>query len=88
MGRFLEALRKGLQATAEGPRGDRFRVGEHNVVCSLCGNAHFIQGSAQLNTAGMTFLSLDWTNRSATTLACTECSKVEWFLKKPDRFDD
>jgi hypothetical protein len=42
-------------------------------------------GPAQLNTAGMTLLNLDWANRSATILACERCGRIEWFLQPPDR---
>jgi len=43
----------------------------------------FDKSEAQLNTAGMTFLNLEWANRSATTLICTTCSRIEWFLNEP-----
>ncbi len=43
------------------------------------------RGNVQLNTAGMTFLDLDWANRSATTLTCAECGRLQWFLQRPER---
>lgn len=35
-------------------------------------------------TAGLSFLNLDWANRSAATLACTNCGLIEWFLADPE----
>ena len=35
---------------------------------------------AQLNTAGMTFLKLDWLNKTATIFVCEDCGRLEWFL--------
>ncbi|OXN01076.1 hypothetical protein [Bifidobacterium vansinderenii] len=52
----------------------------HEIVCSQCGGRAFIKGEALLNTAGMTFLDLDFLNRSADILVCEECSHVEWFV--------
>ena len=40
----------------------------------------FDERSAQLNTMGLTFLDLDWANRSATVLVCKVCGHLEWFL--------
>jgi hypothetical protein len=44
----------------------------------------FIEGRVQLNTAGLTFLNLDWANRPAATLACVDCGRLEWFLADPE----
>ena len=84
MGRFFKAVRSGLQAMTEQPDGERFMVAEKPVACSHCAHDHFVEGRAQLNTAGMTFLNLDWANRSAATLACTRCGHIEWFLEAPE----
>ena len=43
------------------------------------GAARFWKGEAQLNTAGLTFLDLDFLNRSATVLRCVDCGHLEWF---------
>jgi hypothetical protein len=40
------------------------------------------------NTAGLTFLNLDWANRSAATLTCTACGRIEWFLADPEEMDE
>jgi len=49
------------------------------VKCSHCGSNEFYEREAQLNTAGMTFLNLDWANDSARVLVCKSCGKLEWF---------
>jgi len=33
---------------------------------------------------GNFFNRLDWANRSAATLACTACGRIEWFLSDPE----
>jgi uncharacterized protein len=84
MGRFLEAIKKGFEGVGSAPEGERFSVAAKPVTCPHCGHDRFIEGRAQLNTAGMTFLKLDWANRSAATLACTTCGRIEWFLEDPE----
>jgi hypothetical protein len=43
--------------------------------------------TAQLNTAGLSFFNLDWANRSAATLTCAMCGRIEWFLADPEEVD-
>ena len=50
------------------------------LACPHCKSASFDQRSAQLNTAGLTFLNLDWMNKSATVFRCQDCGRLEWFL--------
>jgi predicted nucleic-acid-binding Zn-ribbon protein len=54
------------------------------IVCPHCGNKQFDQGTALLNTPGMTFFGLDWANRTATILGCKQCGRIEWYLRQPD----
>ena len=49
------------------------------LTCPICGNNNFDESQAMLNTAGMTFLKLDWLNTSATTYTCTHCKHILWF---------
>ena len=56
-------------------------VAGRQVTCSHCGCTEFEQSHAQLNTAGLTFLDLDWANRSATIYICKNCGHIEWFLQ-------
>ncbi len=48
--------------------------------CHTCKNDLFWKREAQLNTAVATFFNLDWANKSATCLVCSECSYIHWFL--------
>ncbi|MBX3173970.1 MAG: hypothetical protein KF709_06125 [Gemmatimonadaceae bacterium] len=84
MKKFFSALAAGAKAMTEGPTGEQFEVACRPVRCAHCGGEHFVEGRAQLNTAGMSFLNLDWANRSAATLACVGCGRVEWFLADPE----
>ena len=88
MGKFFSAVRRGIQAMGETPQGDRYTVAGRPVSCLHCHHDHFVEGRAQLNTAGMTYLNLDWANRSAATLTCTECGRIEWFLADPEELPD
>ncbi len=88
MGRFGRAFKRAGKALVASTGPGQFTAGGHLVVCPQCGADNFEQGTAQLNTSGMTFLNLDWANRSATTLACTHCGRIQWFLKPPKRIVD
>lgn len=88
MANFAKAFRRGTKAfvTALGP--GKYAAAGRVIVCPHCHGEVFQLGSAQLNTAGLTFFNLDWANRSATTLACTNCGRIEWFAKRPERTSD
>ena len=53
------------------------------LVCQVCGYDEFDQRRAQLNTPGLTFLNLDWANRSANCLICKRCGYIHWFVPVP-----
>lgn len=84
VGRFFRAVKKGFESMGEAPVGDRFLVAGKAVSCAHCAHDRFVEGRALLNTAGLSFLNLDWANRSAATLACTSCGRIEWFLADPE----
>ncbi len=81
---FLKSIKDAFREGAEGTP-PRFEIEGKEVKCPHCGNTTFAEGSAQLNTAGMTFVGLDWANKSAWTLMCTECGHIEWFGQQPSR---
>jgi predicted nucleic-acid-binding Zn-ribbon protein len=81
MGGFFKAIRKGIQAAASVDLRE-YEVSGIKAVCPHCKNTLFKSGSAQLNTAGMTYMGLDWANKSASTLVCNNCGNVQWFLNK------
>ena len=78
---FIDEFRRGYA----GDESKQFAVVDRPVRCPHCGSEDFDQGSALLNTAGATLFGLDWANRNAHTLICTGCSRIEWFLDKPER---
>jgi hypothetical protein len=51
------------------------------LACLVCAHALFHKRRALLNTRTATFFKLDWANAAATTLVCTQCGYVHWFLK-------
>ena len=83
MAKFFTAVKRCVEAMGQAPAGDRFSVAGKSVSCPHCLHDRFVEGRAQLNTAGLTFLNLDWANRSAATLACTSCGRIVWFLSDP-----
>ena len=85
MATFFERLKSGFKAAAKAFGPGRFKVEGRTVQCPHCGNGEFAEGSALLNTVGMSFLGLDWTNRSAHTLMCSKCGRIEWFGQSPTR---
>lgn len=54
----------------------------HQLKCPVCGNLYFQSKRVLLNTRLATFFDLDWINRSATCLICSECTHISWFLGK------
>lgn len=71
---FFESFNRGL-------KGDySYEIAGRAVTCSHCGGQDFEKSNAQLNTIGLTFLNLDFLNRSATVLVCKGCGHLEWFL--------
>jgi predicted nucleic-acid-binding Zn-ribbon protein len=64
-----------------------YQIQGRSIVCLQCGHDQFDQGSALLNTPGMTFFGLDWANRTATILCCKQCGRIEWFLRQPEEVE-
>jgi predicted nucleic-acid-binding Zn-ribbon protein len=77
---FVKSFKKGI----EGLPDPEYQVSGTKVKCSHCSSTRFSKRKAQLNTAGLTFLDLDWANKSATVLVCEACGKLEWFLSDPE----
>ena len=80
MAKFFDAFKKGMNAMAESDEGQRYQTAGKEIVCPHCTGIRFKRGEAQLNTAGMSFLNLDWADKSATTLACSNCGYILWFV--------
>ncbi|UQZ37326.1 hypothetical protein C2I18_00775 [Paenibacillus sp. PK3_47] len=62
-----------------------YTVNGLEVICVHCRYDRFEHGFAQLNTAFLSFLNLDFANRSANTLTCGRCGYVHWFNKEVKR---
>ena len=80
-----EGLKRASKATAEEPAPPKYFAGGKQILCDHCGSDQFGEGRAQLNTAGMTLLGMDWANQSATTLTCNVCGRIHWFATNPER---
>ena len=52
------------------------------LKCQFCGHDQFHQRDAQLNTAVMSFMNLDWMNTSAICYVCDQCGYIHWFHPK------
>ena len=85
MGNLGRAFKRAAKAFSNSMGSGAYEAVGKKITCPHCGSAEFSEGHAQLNTAGMTFVGLDWANASATTLVCGNCGRVQWFLKRPER---
>jgi predicted nucleic-acid-binding Zn-ribbon protein len=54
------------------------------ITCAACGNDKFEVRDVLLNTTLMTFFGLDWANKTAAAMICTNCTKIEWYLNRPE----
>jgi predicted nucleic-acid-binding Zn-ribbon protein len=75
-------------ADAEASALLRFAAGGKAVACTHCRGDRFEAHEILLNTRGLTFLKLDWLNRSATALICGKCGHVQLFAEKPTEIDE
>ena len=66
----------------------RFEAGGTPILCAHCSNDWFEARQILLNTRGLTFLKLDWLNRSATALVCAKCGRIQLFAVPPAALDD
>lgn len=64
--------------------GGVFEVAGIELTCSHCGGTRFTKDEAQLNTAIMSLLNLDWLNETADIYTCEACGHIEWFADKHD----
>lgn len=61
----------------------RISIAGAALRCQHCDFDHFGHRKAQLNTAAMTFMDLDWLNASADVYVCGRCGHLHWFLPPP-----
>ncbi len=62
----------------EAPSG-KYETGGIPVICPHCRGREFLARDVLLNTRGLTFFKLDFLNRSATALICTQCGLIQFF---------
>ena len=70
----------GEPAKARGGTASEVWVLDRRLTCLVCGGGAFGYREVLLNTSGMTFLGMDWANRSAVGAVCTSCGFVHEFL--------
>ena len=51
------------------------------LECVVCRHHRFLHRRGMLNTPGLTFLNLDWANRTADLYICDACGYIHWFLE-------
>ena len=79
-----EGIKRASKAVVTGPGPAEYSAAGKKIVCEHCGHSQFHEGEALLNTVGMTFLGLDWANKTATTLMCDACGRIHWYGVRPD----
>ena len=63
------------------PAEERFVQG-NKLTCPVCSSTQFWTRKTLMNTAGLSFLDLDWANRNASNYVCDRCGYVYWFLER------
>jgi hypothetical protein len=80
-----QELTHGVRAVVQ-PGPGRFVAGCLPVCCPHCQGESFIEGSALLNTVGVSFAHLNWgTEKKVTNLLCDNCGLILWFGATPQR---
>ena len=89
---FFASFKKGLQGAKAALGPGRYAAGGKRIACPHCGGELFKEGSALLVRRGMALAEMEWGSKGATTLACTHCGRIQWFLRPewlgPDRKAD
>ena len=89
---FFASFKKGLQGAKAALGPGRYAAGGKRIACPHCGGELFKEGSALLVRRGMALAEVEWGSKGATTLACTHCGRIQWFLRPewlgPDRKAD
>ncbi len=50
------------------------------LSCQVCGGTLFAQRPIKMTTTGMTFMDLDWLNKTADGVICLRCGYVHAFM--------
>ena len=54
----------------------------NKLSCPICKNNKFWEKDTLMNTRGISFLGISWTNKEAENYICSKCGYVYWFLYK------
>jgi predicted nucleic-acid-binding Zn-ribbon protein len=63
-----------------GPEATCVEINGVVLKCNHCKNDEFFKDKRLLNSAGATFLGLDWANKEALLYICSKCGNIHWFL--------
>jgi hypothetical protein len=80
---FFEALKASVKGFTDGPEPGQYVVAGRPVRCAHCGEKHFVDSAALLNTRMRSAFNIDWTDPQAFLLICAECGRIEWFASEP-----
>ncbi len=58
------------------------------LSCHVCGGLLFASREVKMTTTGMTFLDLDWLNKSADGVICLRCGYVHVFMGNAHQYVD
>ena len=58
-------------------------LGRRRLSCVACGATRFDYREVLMNTSVLTFLELDWANKSALGAVCRDCGAVPRFAVRP-----
>lgn len=64
----------------------RVFIHDRQLTCPFCQHQLFSERPIKLNSTGMSFLGLDWANKSATGLICAQCGHIQMFLDPNIRY--
>ena len=63
-------------------------VAGRQLACLVCAGSEFTYREIKLNTSGMSFMGLDWANKSGTGCICNGCGFVHTFAGQVGWRDD
>lgn len=58
----------------------QIHVAGKTLACLVCGGTNFVRREVNMNTKGMSFLGLDWLNKSGDGAICSACGYVHIFM--------
>ncbi len=88
MGKFFEALKKGIAAASEAiseeSKPHRFVASGRVIRCPHCKGELFLKSdTVQLDRNHLS--RSEWDNEQVSVLACAGCGRLEWFALAPER---